>query len=134
MTDSDDAFSVQGQVRRPWRDFLDRLAPLRPDLHRYCTRLTGNVWDGEDLVQDTLLRVFGQLGRLDANLEQPARLPDPHGDTSLDRPRCAAASASARCRSRRRPRCRARRRPRRSAEPWGRCSRSSPRASAPPSC
>jgi RNA polymerase sigma-70 factor (ECF subfamily) len=71
MTDSGDAFSVQGQVRRPWRDFLDRLAPLRPDLHRYCTRLAGNVWDGEDLVQDALLRVFGQLGRLDAELANP---------------------------------------------------------------
>jgi RNA polymerase sigma-70 factor (ECF subfamily) len=71
MTDSGDAFSVQGQVRRPWRDFLDRLAPLRPDLHRYCTRLAGNVWDGEDLVQDALLRVFGQLGRLDADLVDP---------------------------------------------------------------
>jgi RNA polymerase sigma-70 factor (ECF subfamily) len=71
MTEPDDAFSVQSQVRRPWRDFLDRLAPLRPDLHRYCCRLTGNVWDGEDLVQDVLLRVFGQLGRLDANLENP---------------------------------------------------------------
>ena len=71
MTDSDDAFSVQAQVRRPWRDFLDRLVPLRPDLHRYCTRLAGNVWDGEDLVQDALLRVFGQLGRLDADLGNP---------------------------------------------------------------
>jgi RNA polymerase sigma-70 factor, ECF subfamily len=72
MTDpSSDAFSVQGQVRRPWRDFLDKLAPLRPELHRYCCRLTGNVWDGEDLVQDALLRVFAQLGRLDANLVHP---------------------------------------------------------------
>ena len=71
MTDPDDAFAVQPQVRTPWRQFLDRLAPLRPDLHRYCCRLTGNVWDGEDLVQDALLRVFGTMGKLDANLENP---------------------------------------------------------------
>jgi RNA polymerase sigma-70 factor (ECF subfamily) len=71
MTDPEDAFAVQAQVRTPWRQFLDRLAPLRPDLHRYCCRLTGNVWDGEDLVQDALLRVFGALGKLDPNLENP---------------------------------------------------------------
>lgn len=64
-------FSVQAGVRRPWRDFLDELVPLRPDLHRYCHRLTGNLWDGEDLVQDTLLRVFALLGKVDANLENP---------------------------------------------------------------
>jgi RNA polymerase sigma-70 factor (ECF subfamily) len=71
MTDPEDAFAVQPQVRTPWRQFLDRLAPLRPDLHRYCCRLTGNVWDGEDLVQDALLRVFGAMGKLDPNLENP---------------------------------------------------------------
>jgi RNA polymerase sigma-70 factor (ECF subfamily) len=68
---SDSPFAVQHAVRRPWRDYLDALVPLRPDLHRYCCRLTGNVWDGEDLVQDTLLRVFALLGKIDAELDQP---------------------------------------------------------------
>ena len=40
-------------------------------LHAYCRRLTGNVWDGEDLVQDTLVRVFSLLGKTDAKLENP---------------------------------------------------------------
>ncbi len=73
MTDSDSnpAFAVQGDVRGPWRRYLDALAPLRPSLHRYCCRLTGNVWDGEDLMQDALLRVFGLLGKIDADLENP---------------------------------------------------------------
>lgn len=73
MTDSDSnpAFTVQGDVRGPWRRYLDALAPLRPSLHRYCCRLTGNVWDGEDLMQDALLRVFGLLGKIDADLEHP---------------------------------------------------------------
>lgn len=66
-----DAFAVQGDVRRPWRAYLDALGPLRPSLHRYCVRLTGNVWDGEDLVQDTLVRVFSLLGKFDADLENP---------------------------------------------------------------
>ena len=71
MDDPTSPFAVQPQVRGPWRRFLDGLAPLRPDLHRYCCRLTGNVWDGEDLAQDTLLRVFGALGKLDPDLENP---------------------------------------------------------------
>lgn len=64
-------FAVQAQVREPWRRYLDSLAPLRPSLHRYCSRLTGNVWDGEDLAQDTLVRVFSLLGKIDAKLENP---------------------------------------------------------------
>jgi RNA polymerase sigma-70 factor (ECF subfamily) len=73
MTDSESnpAFAVQADVRGPWRRYLDALAPLRPALHRYCCRLTGNVWDGEDLMQDALLRVFGLLGKIDRDLENP---------------------------------------------------------------
>ena len=69
--DSNPAFTVQAEVRGPWRRYLDALAPLRPALHRYCCRLTGNVWDGEDLMQDALLRVFGLLGKIDRDLENP---------------------------------------------------------------
>jgi RNA polymerase sigma-70 factor (ECF subfamily) len=58
-------------VRRPWRRFIDQLTPHRAVLHAYCYRLTGNVWDGEDLVQDTLVRVFGLLGKTDTALENP---------------------------------------------------------------
>ena len=31
---------------------------LRPELHRYCARLTGSVVDGEDIVQDTLAKAL----------------------------------------------------------------------------
>jgi RNA polymerase sigma factor (sigma-70 family) len=31
---------------------------LRPELHRYCARLMGSVIDGEDVVQDTLVRAL----------------------------------------------------------------------------
>jgi RNA polymerase sigma-70 factor, ECF subfamily len=37
-------------------DFQRLLAELRPRLHRYCARMTGSVLDGEDVVQDTLLK------------------------------------------------------------------------------
>ena len=71
MTVENIPFAMQGKVRGPWRRYLDSLEPLRPDLHRYCCGLTGNVWDGEDLVQDVLLRVFGLLGKIDAKLRNP---------------------------------------------------------------
>lgn len=38
---------------------------VRPELHRYCARLMGSVIDGEDVVQDTLLRALVALQDLD---------------------------------------------------------------------
>lgn len=38
---------------------------LRPELHRYCARLMGSVIDGEDVVQDTLVRAFVALNELE---------------------------------------------------------------------
>ena len=41
------------------REAFDRsLAELRPKLHRYCARMTGSVIDGEDVVQDALMKAF----------------------------------------------------------------------------
>jgi len=68
---SENAFAVQAEIRGPWRKFIDDIAPLRPDLFRYCRGLTGNVWDAEDLLQDALLRTFGALGKNNADLETP---------------------------------------------------------------
>jgi RNA polymerase sigma-70 factor (ECF subfamily) len=34
---------------------------LRPKLHRYCARMTGSVVDGEDVVQDTLVKALVSL-------------------------------------------------------------------------
>ena len=36
--------------------FEKLLGELRPKLHRYCARMTGSVIDGEDVVQDALLK------------------------------------------------------------------------------
>jgi RNA polymerase sigma factor (sigma-70 family) len=38
---------------------------LRPELHRYCARLMGSVIDGEDVVQDTLVRALVALQELE---------------------------------------------------------------------
>lgn len=39
-------------------EFEDRLSALRPRLHRYCARMTGSAVDGEDVLQDTLLKAL----------------------------------------------------------------------------
>jgi len=38
---------------------------LRPELHRYCARLMGSVIDGEDVVQDTLVRALAAVQDLE---------------------------------------------------------------------
>ena len=43
-------------------EFLAIVADIRPELHRYCARLTGSVIEGEDIVQDTLAKAFYALG------------------------------------------------------------------------
>jgi DNA-directed RNA polymerase specialized sigma24 family protein len=38
------------------REFLVLVEEIRPDLHRYCARMTGSIADGEDVVQDWQLQ------------------------------------------------------------------------------
>jgi RNA polymerase sigma factor (sigma-70 family) len=46
-------------------DLIALSLEVRPELHRYCARLMGSVIDGEDVVQDTLLRALVALQDLD---------------------------------------------------------------------
>jgi RNA polymerase sigma factor (sigma-70 family) len=46
-------------------ELLALAGELRPELHRYCARLMGSVIDGEDVVQDTLVRAFAALRELE---------------------------------------------------------------------
>jgi RNA polymerase sigma factor (sigma-70 family) len=41
--------------------FLAMVGEIRPELHRYCARLTGSVIEGEDIVQDALAKAFYAL-------------------------------------------------------------------------
>ena len=41
--------------------FLALVDGVRPELHRYCARLTGSVIEGEDIVQDALAKAFYAL-------------------------------------------------------------------------
>jgi RNA polymerase sigma factor (sigma-70 family) len=46
-------------------ELLALAGELRPDLHRYCARLMRSVIDGEDVMQDTLIRAFVALQDLE---------------------------------------------------------------------
>src|SRR5262245_8448231 len=45
--------------------FLETINQLRPTLHRYCSRMTGSVLDGEDVVQDALFQAYRKLSAFD---------------------------------------------------------------------
>jgi RNA polymerase sigma-70 factor (ECF subfamily) len=45
-------------------EFLAMVDEIRPQLHRYCARLTGSVIEGEDIVQDTLAKAFYALSMM----------------------------------------------------------------------
>ena len=42
----------------PRAGFDQLLAELRPKLHRYCSRMTGSVIDGEDVLQEALVKAI----------------------------------------------------------------------------
>ncbi|MES1176656.1 MAG: sigma factor [Myxococcales bacterium] len=46
--------------------FLGLVPTLRPELHRYCARMTGSVSDGEDVVRDTLAKAPYALAELES--------------------------------------------------------------------
>lgn len=56
-------------VERP-PEFPAWLAGQRPQLFRYCARMTGSVFDGEDAVQETLLKAVESFPGFDA-LDHP---------------------------------------------------------------
>jgi RNA polymerase sigma-70 factor (ECF subfamily) len=64
MPEVPDPKDLQEQLRANWMTYIDLTLPIRADLHAYCRRLTCNIWDAEDLVQDTLIRGFTHLGHL----------------------------------------------------------------------
>src|SRR5438874_13024697 len=45
--------------------FLETISQIRPQLHRYCARMTGSITDGEDVVQDALFRAYRSLDTFD---------------------------------------------------------------------
>ncbi|HEY6039111.1 MAG TPA: RNA polymerase sigma factor, partial [Kofleriaceae bacterium] len=56
--------AVRDDLREGRERFLALVADVRPELHRYCTRMTGSVSAGEDVVQDTLAKAYYSLGEV----------------------------------------------------------------------
>jgi len=71
MADFELPDQLRDETRTAWHRYLDVLSPFRPELHRFCWRLTGDSWEAEDLVQDTILRGFGVLGSLHHTIRNP---------------------------------------------------------------
>ncbi|HEU4698653.1 MAG TPA: RNA polymerase sigma factor [Gemmatimonadales bacterium] len=69
---SEQAASVD-ELEAPLRElharFDELVLPWRGALWAYARRLTGNAWDAEDLVQETLLKAFAKLPRFYQPLE-----------------------------------------------------------------
>src|SRR4029450_5385570 len=45
--------------------FLELVSEVRPELHRYCARMTGSIFDGEDVVQDPLAKAYFALSQME---------------------------------------------------------------------
>jgi RNA polymerase sigma-70 factor (ECF subfamily) len=60
--------NVGGPLEARYLAFLETITNLRPSLHRYCSRMTGSVLDGEDVVQDALFQAYRKLESFDENL------------------------------------------------------------------
>lgn len=69
MTDIADPLSL---IAKAQAGFMELIAGVRPELHRYCARMMGSVIDGEDVVQDTLAKASFALGQM---LEVPPLRP-----------------------------------------------------------
>ena len=53
------------------QEAFDRLlASLRPKLHRYCARMVGSGIDGEDVVQEALLKAIEAFTGRDDNRQR----------------------------------------------------------------
>jgi RNA polymerase sigma-70 factor (ECF subfamily) len=57
--------AAAGPFEARYLAFLETIAQLRPNLHRYCSRMTGSVLDGEDVVQDALFQAYRKLETFD---------------------------------------------------------------------
>jgi RNA polymerase sigma-70 factor, ECF subfamily len=56
---------ASGPFEARYLAFLETITQLRPRLHRYCSRMTGSVIDGEDVVQDALFEAYRKLDQYD---------------------------------------------------------------------
>jgi RNA polymerase sigma factor (sigma-70 family) len=64
MTTRDETRALLPAVAEARQRFMELVAELRPELHGYCARMTGSVFDGEDVVQESLAKAHYALGQM----------------------------------------------------------------------
>jgi RNA polymerase sigma-70 factor (ECF subfamily) len=64
MSTDDDARDLLPAIADAQARFMALVAEVRPELHRYCARMTGSPFDGEDVVQDTLAKACFALAQM----------------------------------------------------------------------
>ena len=60
-----DYLNQSGPFEARYLAFLETITQLRPSLHRYCSRMTGSVMDGEDVVQEALFEAYRKIDKFD---------------------------------------------------------------------
>jgi RNA polymerase sigma factor (sigma-70 family) len=56
--------AIPSDLQESRQHFLALVEDVRPELHRYCARMTGSIADGEDVVQDALAHAYYELAEL----------------------------------------------------------------------
>lgn len=73
MMNAGDVLSIERsdckEKRKQRNAFYQSVAACRPALFKYCRRLTGNPWEAEDLVQETLMMAYGRLADKHAGIQ-----------------------------------------------------------------
>lgn len=58
-------FDQQGRFGERHQSFIAALESIRPRLHRYCARMTGSAFDGEDIAQEAIFEAYRKSERYD---------------------------------------------------------------------
>ncbi len=64
MTAQDETRALLPAMAEARDRFMELVDEIRPELHRYCARMTGSVFDGEDIVQESLAKAYYALGQM----------------------------------------------------------------------
>ncbi len=64
MTTQDETRALLPAMAEARDRFMELVDEIRPELHRYCARMTGSVFDGEDIVQETMAKAYYALGQM----------------------------------------------------------------------
>jgi RNA polymerase sigma-70 factor (ECF subfamily) len=68
MMNMQNEFESSGRFDARYVAFVAALEAMRPRLHRYCARMTGSVFDGEDIAQEAIFEAYRKLELYDSAL------------------------------------------------------------------